>query len=67
MNKSREVKKSSDKDIKEENDSGKLMVEEERAVGSVSFDVFKYYSKYCNRSEITNTLLILLTSSFIVG
>jgi len=47
MNKSREVKKSSDKVIKEESERGKLMAEEDRAVGSVSFDVFKYYSKYC--------------------
>ncbi len=45
MNKSREIKKSSEKPIKEDSDRGKLMVEEERAVGSVSMDVFKYYSK----------------------
>jgi hypothetical protein len=44
VKKSREIKKSSDKPIKEENDSGKLIQEEERAVGSVSLEVFKYYS-----------------------
>jgi ABC-type multidrug transport system fused ATPase/permease subunit len=43
VKKSREIKKSSEKPIKEENDSGKLIQEEERAVGSVSLEVFKYY------------------------
>lgn len=45
INKSREIKKSSEKAVKEDNDSGKLILEEERAVGAVSMDVFKYYSK----------------------